>query len=316
MDYRALLHGSSVLDIVRRDKAAGTLSHAYAVFADDADCCKEITYLIAEAIVCPDAGCGKCIACTMLQDGCNGDVRIYDEALGAAAADKIVEDALMYSVSGGNKIYVINNAETMNAAAQNKLLKTIEEPEDNVIFVLGITKPAAVAETLKSRCKKLYFEGADTDLLLEQLIEEYGDTDGVRRAAAFCDGNVGRARAMAGDAAFAADTDMLIALLGDMQKSSQVCQEEKSLKKDKDSMLGYIDILEIILRLMSQYKRGDKSCGQGGIAALSAKFTDAALAATEYLLNDCRRRLESNCSPVSVADTLLFGILEVQYKCR
>ncbi len=316
MDYRALLHGSNVLDIVRRDKAAGTLSHAYAVFADDADCCRELTYLIAETIVCPDGGCGVCNVCTMLKDGRNGDVKIYDEALGAAAAEKIVEDALMYSVSGGNKIYVINNAETMNASAQNKLLKTIEEPEDNVIFVLGITKPAAVAQTLKSRCKKLYFQGADLNLLLSQLIEEYGDTDSVHRAVAFSDGNVGRARAMAGDAAFASDTDMLIALLRDMLKSSQVCQQEKSLKKDKDSMLGYIDILEIILRLISQYKRGDRICGQGGIAELADKFTDAALAATQYLLNDCRRRLESNCSPVSVADTLLFGILEVKYKCR
>ena len=316
MNYAQLLSDNHIIDIVKKDKLAGALSHAYAVFADDSECCSQITSLIAKIAVCPDGGCGKCDVCTSVDEGANKDVHIFNEPINASLAESIVEDSLMFSLSGGNKVYVINNAETMNAAAQNKLLKTVEEPSDNVIFVLGITKPAAVAETLKSRCKKLYFEGIEGNKLLDALIEEYGDTPSVRRAAAFCGGSVGRAVTMAADNKFAADTDMIISMLTNMRKSSQVCAEQKYMAKDKDSIARYIDILEIVLRLISDYKRGNKDSGQGGIAALSEQFTNAALAACEYLLNDCRRRLESNCSPTAVADTLLFGILEVKYKCR
>ena len=100
-----------------------------------------------------------------------------------------------------------------------------------------------------------------------------------------------------------------------MQKSSGVPAEAAKLIQDKDHVLRYLDILEIVLDMIGKYKRGSVN-GAGGIALIAEGFNYASLADAEYLINDCRRRLESNCAPSAVLDTLLFGILEVKYKCR
>lgn len=315
MDYLKLLDDCKPLQIFRRDKEAGMISHAYAVFGDDSEACKGITYLMARAAVCPDGGCGVCQACSLIAEGGNPDVKTYEGNMPVSRVEELIEDSGRYAVSGNRKIYVIDNLEDMSSAAQNKLLKTVEEPSEGVTFIFGITKPAAVAETLKSRCKKLYYTGIGEDKLHDALVAEYGDTPEIARVAECACGNIERAVRLAEDPSFAADTDMMVSLLTAMKKSSQVIGEQRSLVSDKEHIARYLDITEMIIDMIEKYKRGLHR-GGGGISLLAQDFSQAALACTQYLVNDCRRMLESNCAPAAVADTLLFGILEVKYKCR
>ena len=315
IDYKALLYDCTPLEVFRRDRKEGALSHAYALFGDDFDAMDWIMREMVKIAVCKEGGCGECAACRALEGGVHPDVKFYQGKLDVAGVEEIVEDSGKYSVEGGRKIYIISELDKTLPAAQNKLLKTVEEPPEGVMFIMGIIKPSAVTETLKSRCKKLYYTGVDQRRLEEALSAEYGESDNVARAAAYAGGNISRAVKFAADGEFAMEADNIISLLGSMAKSGGVAREEIRLKQDKDHVLRYLDVTEIVLDMIEKYKRG-LTRGSGGISLIAKGFNHAALAQCEYLVNDCRKRMESNCAPSAVLDTLLFGILEVKYKCR
>lgn len=315
MDYSPLLSDCKPLEIFRKDKSEGELSHAYALFGDDPAAMEWILREMVRIAVCEKGGCGECSACRELDGGVHPDVRFYDDRLDVHDVNELIEDCARYSVEGGLKVYVIFQLDKTLAPAQNKLLKTVEEPPEGVLFLFGIIKPAAVAETLKSRCKKLYYTGVEQSVLEKALTEAYGENDNSLRAAAYAGGNISRALKFAADDEFAMEADNIISLLGSMQKSSAVPGEAARLKQDKEHVARYLDVTEIVLDMIAKYKRG-LTRGGGGIAHIAQGFSYAALGQCEYLVNDCRKRLESNCAPSAVLDTLLFGILEVKYKCR
>ena len=315
MDLSLLLSDSKPLEIFKKDKREGELSHAYALFGEDVFAMEWLLREMAKTAVCPVGGCGKCAACTALDGGVHPDVKFYSDRLDVRDVNELLEDCAKYSVEGGLKVYVVFQLDKTLAPAQNKLLKTVEEPPEGVLFLFGIVKPNAVTETLRSRCKKLYYTGVEQSRLEEALERECGENENSRRAAAYAGGNISRALKFAQDAEFARDADDIIALLGSMQKSGNVPAEAARLIQDKEHVARYLDITEIVLNMMEKYKR-KLTRGGGGIAHIAQSFSYAALGQCEYLVNDCRKRLESNCAPSAVLDTLLFGILEVKYKCR
>ena len=60
--------------------------------------------------------------------------------------------------SGDYKIYIIDDADRMNAGAQNALLKTLEEPPEHVKFILATTEPQKLPATILSRCQRFDFK--------------------------------------------------------------------------------------------------------------------------------------------------------------
>ena len=214
MDLSLLLSDSKPLEIFKKDKREGELSHAYALFGEDVFAMEWLLREMAKTAVCPVGGCGKCAACTALDGGVHPDVKFYSDRLDVRDVNELLEDCAKYSVEGGLKVYVVFQLDKTLAPAQNKLLKTVEEPPEGVLFLFGIVKPNAVAETLRSRCKKLYYTGVEQSRLEEALERECGENENSRRAAAYAGGNISRALKFAQDAEFARDADDIIALLG------------------------------------------------------------------------------------------------------
>ena len=76
-------------------------------------------------------------------------------------------DAALSTFEGGKKVFLISKAETMNAEASNSLLKTLEEPSSDSLFVLTASQKEQLLETIVSRCQLIQF-----DLLHEEEIRE------------------------------------------------------------------------------------------------------------------------------------------------
>lgn len=66
----------------------------------------------------------------------------------------LIEDTETKPFESDNKLYFVNYADKMNPAAQNKLLKTLEEPQKAVSIFLGVGSESAILDTVKSRTKK------------------------------------------------------------------------------------------------------------------------------------------------------------------
>ena len=104
--------------------------------------------------------CGKCVSCTSIVNGNSLDVIEID-----AASRRKVEDVedLINRVNLGTfgsryKIYIIDEVHMLTDHAFNALLKTLEEPPNNVIFILATTEEYKVIPTVISRCQKHDFK--------------------------------------------------------------------------------------------------------------------------------------------------------------
>ena len=103
--------------------------------------------------------CGVCENCVDITNSVPMDVIEID-----AASNRKVEDAqnilekVMYApVNSRYKIYIIDEVHMLSTTAFNALLKTLEEPPKNVIFILATTEVHKVLDTIKSRCQRFDF---------------------------------------------------------------------------------------------------------------------------------------------------------------
>ena len=98
---------------------------------------------------------------------------------------------------GPYKIYIVDEAEKMNAAAQNAILKTIEEPPEYAVIFLLTTNRGAFLDTILSRCILLATRPVPGTAVEKYLVEKCSvSKEEAEFAAGFSLGNIGKAEAI------------------------------------------------------------------------------------------------------------------------
>lgn len=155
--------------------------HAYILSAADAAVREEDTTALAAAMLCTDPGirpCGQCRDCRKVFRGVHPDV-IYVEPAPGGKTPMVKVDQIREIISGAHimpteaqrKVYVIRRADTMNASAQNALLKLLEEPPRSASFLLAAERAEALLPTVRSRCE-LIRRNAEAEAPPEDLARE------------------------------------------------------------------------------------------------------------------------------------------------
>ena len=138
------------------------LSHAYLITGGDGDSRAALARRLTAAYLCEGERppCGTCRACRKAAAGTHPDV-----AYTAPAPDKreiavdqirtLRSDAYIRPNEGRRKVYVIDPADAMNPAAQNALLKVLEDGPAYAAFLLLADRPGALLDTVRSRCELL-----------------------------------------------------------------------------------------------------------------------------------------------------------------
>ena len=139
----------------------GALSHAYIISGPSRDDVNALADTLAAALLCEGADggkpCGACRSCRKTLRGIHPDVTVTDrpEDRREITVDQIRDiraDAVIMPNEGARKVYIIHNADTMNAAAQNALLKSLEDPPAQAAFILAAENPSLLLQTVRSRC--------------------------------------------------------------------------------------------------------------------------------------------------------------------
>ena len=151
------------------------LSHAYLLLAQP-EAGYAAARALAQVMLCtaPDAAqrpCGRCRDCQKAEKGIHPDVITIERQTDDKGKPKreiyvdqiraVVADAVVLPNEAERKVYIIRDADTMNTAAQNALLKALEEPPRFVSFILLAASPAPLLETVRSRCQTLHVSGED-----------------------------------------------------------------------------------------------------------------------------------------------------------
>lgn len=134
--------------------------------------------ILAATLLCgrTDAPCGSCTSCRALANRLHPDFYILKPE-GKAAQIKIEQirqmqkDISLAPYIADKRVVLLQNADQMNEAASNCLLKTLEEPVGNVFFILTADNEKKMLPTILSRCMKIYFAPLTTQIIEEFMLE-------------------------------------------------------------------------------------------------------------------------------------------------
>ena len=322
IEFQDALKKSRAYNLIKHDIDTGNLSHAYMVISPDVFAVQNLFRLIACAVYCKDT-CTTCPVCKKVLNGNHADVKFINEdgkKIKVEDVAALIEDTETKPFESDNKLYFVNYADKMNPAAQNKLLKTLEEPQKAVSIFLGVGSESAILDTVKSRTKKITLDRFSAGDIKDALLSSGVAVGNATIAAACADGMLGRAKEISSNSAFSETFDRAIFILNNLKKSSDVASFLNDKTLDKDNLPVFLDALSIVLRdmiatktdknlIMSKHKEWE-------IETLSKGFSLDALSNILYLVNEERKKLSFYVGSTGVVENLLLGILEVKYKCQ
>lgn len=172
--FEEILGQEHIVKILRHQIAADTVGHAY-LFCGTRGTGKTTTArILAKGVNCTDpdtAGrpCGRCASCKAISEGSFMDV-VEIDAASNNGVDNIRElrESVKYPPAiGRKKVYIIDEVHMLSAGAFNALLKTLEEPPENVMFILATTEPQKLPATILSRCMKFDFKRVPQQLIMD-----------------------------------------------------------------------------------------------------------------------------------------------------
>ncbi len=151
------------------------IAHAYLLCGPRGTGKTSSARILAKSLNCQEGPtlkpCGKCPSCLDITNSVPMDVIEIDAASNRSVEDTqaILEKIQYVPVNGRYKIYVIDEVHMLSNHAFNALLKTLEEPPENVIFILATTEPHKVLETIISRCQRFDFRRITTEDIVKRL---------------------------------------------------------------------------------------------------------------------------------------------------
>lgn len=255
---------------------SGRLSHAYLVtgpgrvgrktLAIDFAClvnCEPQPDLFGEA---PVLDLASCPAAQRIRKGQHADIRVINRATplkedsakagGAEAAagrqnisinhiHELQREAALKAFEGKARVFIVDGAEELSAPAANALLKTLEEPSDDVFIVLIASDSESLPDTIVSRCQQIRLRPVTSEVITEQLIEQFdADPEQAERLAKLSAGKPGWAIAALKDPAVLeiytqTATRILGALAGNLEvRFSYASELSGRYRRDRDGVLS------------------------------------------------------------------------------
>ena len=222
-----ILGQSAAIDDLTRSISSGRLAHAL-VFAGPFGVGKSTTaralaawWLCENAVAKPiksasisHNACGSCQSCRLIDSGTHPDhhvitrqlIRYHDKTGKSKGIDlsiqvlrpELIEPAGRKSSRGHGKAFIVEEAHLMNAAAQNGILKTLEEPpgssEDRgTLIILLADQPESLLATIRSRCRVITFAALAPDVVKAALAQRGISQTDADEAADMCQGSLGGA---------------------------------------------------------------------------------------------------------------------------
>jgi len=163
--------------VLRGAVKGNRLSHAY-LFAGPRGVGKTtLARILAKAVNCPNAKegepCGECEVCKEIDRGSFPDLIEMDAASNRGIDDvRALREAVQYRpIKGKKKVYIIDEAHMLTKEAFNALLKTLEEPPPDTLFILCTTEYDKIPPTILSRCQRLLFSRLKEEEVVNYLKE-------------------------------------------------------------------------------------------------------------------------------------------------
>lgn len=254
MDFRKIVGHEDIIVYFRGSIETDKISHAYIISGEADSGKKMLAGAFATTLQCEQGGvesCGTCQSCIQAKNKNHPDIiTVTHEKPNVISVDEIREQVLdsicIKPYKSKYKIYIIPDAQLMNAQAQNALLKTIEEPPEYGILILLTSNLDKLLPTVQSRCVILSTKPVRERDMLAYLMNEMGLS---RETAYFCmdfaQGNMGKAIKLAGNGEYAQIVDSVVRVLKNIQDLDvdDLAKAVSDIEQFKLSMKDYLDLM-------------------------------------------------------------------------
>ncbi|MBE7083448.1 MAG: hypothetical protein E7373_02445 [Clostridiales bacterium] len=317
-----LIKDTTAFNTVKGDVESNKLSHAYLILTADGENLTEYLKIFASLAVCKESfPCGKCRACTLIQKDAFSDVIVYPkngDSIVSEEVNQLIEESFVKPLESDKKIFILSHAESMTVQAQNKLLKTLEEPPQNVHIFIGATSEFPILPTVKSRVKKLEIPTFTHQKLFSVLKEEFTDTERLKEAIFCGDGTLGQAVLNYSDEKLKEVSALIEEIIVDMKSSSDVLRFSTKITASKCDMDTFLSVFELKLRDMLVKAQGEEGL-VGNLTALNRvknaeNFSSGAIIFALESIGEAHRRRKFNVNATMLLEWLLLKILEGKYK--
>ena len=351
--------------ILQRALVAERLPHAYIFHGPDGVGKEALAVELAGVLLCAepkrfDGGsvrelgdwsgpvrdrCGRCDDCRVVSPGTHPDLHLIYRRLNRAHPDKTVRDRKAIDLGvdvirhfvidavglkpgrGRAKVFILREADMMSPAAQNALLKTLEEPPAATFLILLVSLLDRLLPTTLSRCQQVPFMPLPLGFLVEQLRRRQPglterQADFVARLSL---GSLGAALQYADDRLFERNERILAKLAnlphaGALAVAKELLDEARTLgepfrKRNSDLSetetlrQGLLTLLAILANFYGGFLRGDRNDGDAGGAG---SITPEAGAEAISAIGTAERQIDRNASPPLCLESLVFHLARLR----
>ena len=297
---------------------------------------RTVALALAAAINCQHPGidgdaCGVCSSCRRIARSQHPDiVSIGPNEKGTITVEMardVVGQASYKPFEARRRVVIIDDADTLQPAAQNALLKTLEEPPSSSMFVLVTARPDSLLDTVRSRCPRIRFGRLGTADLAQVLVRRCGvKAAEAPRLAAIGDGSVSRALAQDTGELMEARTAAMTLLQGvagrppvaaRLRLAQQLAEipRKRGAGTDREVLARRLGALSLLVRDLGvvSVPSHDTSGGEAvlanpdlrrALAGLARHFDPARVLDSFTAVEQARRSLDRNQSAKVVADWL------------
>ncbi|MGN0774465.1 MAG: DNA polymerase III subunit delta' [Candidatus Ventricola sp.] len=302
------------------DFAHHTFVHAYLLCGPRGTGKKSVARLCAMAAVCRGEGerpCGTCGPCRRVMSETHPDLHTIvpekgRQTLGVNVLRDVLEQVATRSFEDTTKVMIFPEAEKMTAAAQNCLLKTLEEPPQDTVFFLITDQPGAMLPTIVSRCRVIRFHPLTEQDCEKRLIALGQSPLAARRRARMAEGCVGQALEI--DDERLALMERVTKDVFSVHRPGDVLATVNLYKDDKERQKAVMDLLETAVRDILLAQAGKGTLEESGYAREAESYARAVPLAGGLQLSACvakaRRMMASNVAFASAFESVLLKISE------
>lgn len=258
-----------VKNILQRGARTGRFSHAYIFQGAEGMGKKIIANAFAKALQCTQGegeACGVCHGCKAFDSGNHPDVFYVlphkTKNLGVEdIREQIVKNADIKQYEYPYKIFIIEHAEKMTIAAQNALLKTLEEPPEYVVFLLLAENMNGFLPTVLSRCAILKLQPVPKKEIESYLLGNgFAEESTASIFAEYAQGSIGQAVELATSEEFITMREDILSMLCKLKEQSipSLLEKAKELEQYKNN-LRFLEIASLWYRDVLVAKRLQES---------------------------------------------------------
>ena len=326
MGFSDIIGHDTQIALLRQAWGMDRLHHAYLFLGPDGIGKRTIALALAQALHCGQCEadfCGRCGECRAICNGNHADVRVIAPLAGKKEISiqqvrELEKELSFRSFSGKKKVAIIDPATLMNVAAQNALLKTLEEPPPGCLLILIATNAGGVMPTIRSRAVSLTFGSIPRNLLVEYFIAKEQKTEHQAEVlTALANGSLGAATTNEKQKLLEKRREWLdvITSLTPGNYQAAIGSAER-LARDRAHTMSFLEWLEIWLRdllICRVDQNPEKLVNLDLREEVERNCSQATLDQLHCLLEktrDAGRRVQRNLNRRMVVEDLLLGIVE------